>query len=62
MRVNDDYREWNVARQTNDDNSVYAFYKRGLAFRKQHDVLVRHDACRGLYYDNKCWHVDLWRV
>ena len=54
MRVNDDYREWNVARQTNDEDSVHAFYKRGLAFRKQHDVLVRHNACRGPCYDNKC--------
>jgi oligo-1,6-glucosidase len=44
MRVNDDYREWNAARQIKDENSVHAFYKRALAFRKHHDVLVRRDA------------------
>lgn len=41
MRVNDDYREWNAASQIKDEDSVHAFYKRALAFRKHHDVLVR---------------------
>ena len=59
MRVNDDYREWNAARQIKDENSVHAFYKRALAFRKHHDVLVRRDACCNLCYDNRRWHVDL---
>ena len=56
MRVNDDYREWNAARQIKDENSVHAFYKRALAFRKHHDVLVRRDNyC--ICYDNEGWHI-----
>ena len=40
MRVNDDYKEWNVERKFNDEQSVYAFYKRALIVRKQYEVLV----------------------
>ena len=36
MRVHDDYREWNVAKQTNDPDSVLSFWKKMLAFRKKH--------------------------
>ncbi|KIL63507.1 glycoside hydrolase family 13 protein [Amanita muscaria Koide BX008] len=43
MRVNDDYKEWNVERQFNDEQSVYAFYKRALILRKQHEVLIYGD-------------------
>ncbi|KAK2461008.1 hypothetical protein APHAL10511_006949 [Amanita phalloides] len=43
MRVNDDYQEWNAERQVNDKNSVHAFWKQALAFRKQHDVLIYGD-------------------
>ncbi|KAK0947534.1 hypothetical protein LTR29_001142 [Friedmanniomyces endolithicus] len=36
MRVHDDYREWNVAKQIVDPDSVFSFWKRMLAFRKGH--------------------------
>ncbi|ORY23124.1 alpha-glucosidase [Naematelia encephala] len=36
MRVHDDYREWNVATQKSDSNSVLSFWKRMLAFRKKY--------------------------
>lgn len=55
MRVNDDYKEWNAARQTKAENSVHAFWKRALTFRKRHDVLVSHDGCCSLRLDNGCW-------
>ncbi|KAF8345368.1 glycoside hydrolase family 13 protein [Amanita rubescens] len=43
MRVNDDYKEWNAAIQTKTENSVHGFWKRALAFRKRHDVLIYGD-------------------
>ncbi|TKA43122.1 hypothetical protein B0A54_06070 [Friedmanniomyces endolithicus] len=36
MRVHDDYRDWNVAKQIEDPDSVLSFWKRMLAFRKEH--------------------------
>jgi len=36
MRVHDDYRDWNVAKQRPDGDSVLSFWKRMLAFRKKH--------------------------
>ena len=36
MRVHDDYKEWNVAKQQNDESSVLTFWKRMIAFRKKH--------------------------
>lgn len=41
MRVNDDYKEWNVAAQLEDLDSVWSFWKEALSVRKAHDVLVR---------------------
>ncbi|KAH7920510.1 glycoside hydrolase family 13 protein [Leucogyrophana mollusca] len=43
MRVNDDYPEWNVSAQVGDEESVWSFWKRALATRKQHDVLIYGD-------------------
>lgn len=47
MRVNDDYKDINVASQVSDTNpltSVFAFWKRGLANRKEHkDIFVYGD-------------------
>lgn len=40
MRVNDDYAEWNAASQVDDGASVWSFWKKALAMRKAHDVLV----------------------
>lgn len=40
MRVNEDYKEWNVAAQLNSEKSVLAFWKRALRVRKANDVLV----------------------
>lgn len=40
--MNDDYEEWNVARQVEDtEGSVLGFWKKAIQVRKTHDVLVR---------------------
>ncbi len=36
MRVHDDYREWNVAKQVGDPDSVLEFWRAMLRFRKKH--------------------------
>ena len=36
MRVHDDYKEWNVAKQQKDPHSVLSFWKAMLVFRKKH--------------------------
>lgn len=36
MRVHDDYKEWNVAKQSKEPDSVLMFWKRMLAFRKKY--------------------------
>lgn len=41
MRVNDDYKEWNVASQVDDKTSVHNFWRAMLAFRKEHLASVR---------------------
>ncbi|KAJ7034466.1 glycoside hydrolase family 13 protein [Mycena alexandri] len=43
MRVNDDYKTWNVAAQLDDDKSVRSFWKRALRLRKEHKVLIYGD-------------------
>ncbi|KDR69930.1 hypothetical protein GALMADRAFT_230296 [Galerina marginata CBS 339.88] len=43
MRVNEEYGEWNVAAQINDENSVHSFWKRALSVRKQYEVLIYGD-------------------
>lgn len=40
MRVHDDYKEWNVAKQMKDTNSVWKFWQRMLALRKSHPALI----------------------
>lgn len=40
MRANDDYLEWNVAKQKHDRTSVLSFWKAMLRFRKQHLACV----------------------
>lgn len=40
MRVNDDYPEWNVARQRGRDDSVLEFWKKMIRFRKRHLACV----------------------
>ena len=39
MRVHDDYRSINAARQRKDPNSILSFYKRALRLRKEHREL-----------------------
>jgi len=41
--VNDDYKEWNVRKQVGDPESVLEFWKKAIAVRKKHDVLVYGD-------------------
>ncbi|KAG6916972.1 hypothetical protein DXG01_004400 [Tephrocybe rancida] len=43
MRVNDDYKSWNVASQADDNDSVLNFWKRALQVRKANDVLIYGD-------------------
>jgi glycosidase len=41
MRVNDDYKAWNVEKQIGEEGSVLEFWKRALKVRKNNgDVLV----------------------
>lgn len=40
MRVHDDYQQWNVEVQSNDPDSVNAFYKQLFRLRNEHLVLV----------------------
>lgn len=40
MRVHDDYKQWNVEVQSNDPDSVNAFYKQLFNLRNEHLVLV----------------------
>jgi alpha-glucosidase len=40
MRVNDDYREWNVATQKDDEGSILSFWKAMLIFRKKYLACV----------------------
>ncbi|KAK5162882.1 uncharacterized protein LTR77_011139 [Saxophila tyrrhenica] len=36
MRVNEDFTEWNVAKQLKEDGSVHQFWKKMIQFRKAH--------------------------
>jgi oligo-1,6-glucosidase len=40
MRANDFADPWNVSAQIKDESSVLNFWKRALAIRKEHEVLV----------------------
>ncbi|OBS25204.1 hypothetical protein FPOA_05739 [Fusarium poae] len=41
MRVNDDFKEWNVANQENDNDSVLSFWRQVLGLRqKEKDIFV----------------------
>jgi len=40
MRVNDDYKLWNVSSQISDPASVHSFWKEALRVRKTNDVLI----------------------
>ncbi len=45
IKVNEDYREWNVAAQTGDDTSVLEFWRKLLALRKNELGLVYRRCC-----------------
>ena len=40
LKVNPNYREINAAAQTDDPDSVFSFYRRLIALRKEHAVFV----------------------
>ena len=41
MRVNDDYADgWNAEEELKDPKSVFHFWRRALAMRKEHEVFV----------------------
>lgn len=51
MRVNDDYvAGWNAEAERKDLQSVFHFWKRALALRKEHEVFVGLSRTRKLYY------------
>lgn len=37
--MNQNYKEINVAKQKNEENSIFNFYKKMIALKKEHDVL-----------------------
>ena len=37
--MNPNYKEINVAKQKNEENSIFNFYKKMIALKKEHDVL-----------------------
>ncbi|MFS0782914.1 glycoside hydrolase family 13 protein [Bacillus sp. 1P06AnD] len=43
MKVNPNYTEINVARQQQDEDSIYHFYKKMISLRKEHDVFIYGD-------------------
>lgn len=40
IKVNEDYKEWNVEKQLGDENSALEFWRKLLKIRKQHPALV----------------------
>lgn len=52
-RVNDNYREINVASQVNDPNSLLSFWKQSLKVRKEHKDLLIYGSLDILDIDNK---------
>ena len=40
LRVNPNYKDINVAKQINDENSIYSYYKKIIELRKNHPIIV----------------------
>jgi len=40
MRIHDDYKQWNIAAQRKDPNSVWSFWQKMLSLRKEYEALV----------------------
>lgn len=53
MRVNDNYKAINVASQVDDPDSLFSFWQRCLAVRKDYKELLACGSCEILDYDNK---------
>lgn len=51
-RVNDNYKEINVAKQVNDPDSVFSFWQRSLKVRKQYKDLFIHGSFKILDREN----------
>lgn len=51
MRIHDDYKQWNIAAQRKDPNSVWAFWQKMLSLRKEYEALVYGESVtrRGYY-------------
>lgn len=43
IKVNPNYKEINAARQRKDENSVFSYYKKLIAFRKEYDIFTEGD-------------------
>ena len=50
MRVNDDYKLWNVQAESQDGDSVLEFWKKALKLRKAHEVLVWHNVSIDIFF------------
>lgn len=53
MRVNDNYKEVNVADQVNDPDSLFSFWKKCLQVRKEYKELLIHGSFKILDFDNE---------
>lgn len=53
MRVNDNYKEVNVADQVNDPESLFSFWKKCLKVRKEYKELLIHGSFKILDIDNE---------
>ncbi|GMF04734.1 unnamed protein product [Ambrosiozyma monospora] len=52
-RVNDNYKELNVEKQTNDPNSVLSYYKKALKVRHDYPDLFVHGEFNHVEFDNE---------
>lgn len=53
MRVNDNYKEINVASQVNDPNSLFSFWKQSLKIRKEYKDLLIYGSFKILDKENQ---------
>ncbi|CAG84911.1 DEHA2A13882p [Debaryomyces hansenii CBS767] len=53
MRVNDNYKEINVASQVNDPNSLFSFWKQSLKIRKEYKDLLIYGSFKILDNENQ---------
>lgn len=55
MRVHDDYKQWNVAAQVADKESVWSFWQDMLKLRKQYEALIYGDSSNDCKMSKLIW-------